>query len=61
LLPPYRYEGSKPVTRKVAYTREKEKKLRLDSKDNIRCSLVVLDTTEVFYNNLNTNTKTIKN
>lgn len=61
MLPPYRYEGSKPVTRKVAYTREKEKKLRLDSKDNIRCSLVVLDTTEVFYNNLNTNTKTIKN
>ncbi len=24
LLPPYRYEGSKPVTRKVAYTRGKE-------------------------------------
>jgi hypothetical protein len=58
------------VTRKVAYTREKEdcqkkktekKKPRPDSKDNIRCSLVVLDTTEVFYNNLNTNTTKIKN
>jgi hypothetical protein len=57
------------VTRKVAYTREKEdcqkkkkkKKARPDSKDNIRCSLVVLDTTEVFYNNLNTNTTKIKN
>lgn len=32
-----------------------------DIKDNIRCSLVVLDTTEVFYNNLNTNTTKIKN
>jgi len=58
------------VTRKVVYTSEKEdcqkekkrkEKPRLDIKDNIRCSLVVLDTTEVFYNNLNTNTKTIKN
>jgi len=50
------------VTRKVIYTRKKEdcqkekkrkEKPRLDIKDNIRCSLVVLDTTEVFYNNLN--------